>query len=847
MKRILSILTLTLMCVGLQAQSFTHPGLLHTKQDIERMKAYVVSKEEPAFAAYKSLSDDNRAKADYKMAGPYKVIARDGKYRSTKGGSENDFAAAYYNALMWHITGNDAHAKKAVEIIRAYSGELESVDGHDAPLCALQGFLLVNACELMRDKLGDEGNNAAKAMLRRTFMPVLDKFEADSPYANGNWGAIANKMRMAVAIYCDDKDMYDAAKDYFLNAYDNGAVPRYISATGQCQETGRDQAHAQLGVGTLAETCEMAWNQGDDLYGALDNRLLKGYEYMAKYNLGWDVPFTTWTDCTGLYNEWTEPGQMGRGKLWSIYEIAYNHYVGRKGLQMPYVSMALGKGGVRPEMRKNGADHVGYGSLLFYKGTKVDHKSRIPGAKERPTLHQVVTWSAPEGAPLKKDYEVRVRARGGEWKTVDTYMAKVNAPVGNNKHRICEVSYGMFDFTGTVDVEVVCKNKKYKTVKVRPDFRGVIANAVNDSTVRFMLFQPEHVSVEFDGNITDNLMLFTSKPSKSVAEAKKEAKKAGRKFVYYAPGFHSIPNDTIFPEPHTTVYVDGGAYIQGTFHIKDVEDVHIMGRGIARPSRGYEGCKVSRSENVSIEGLTMCTCPVGESDNVTIRNAKVISHPSWGDGFNVFASHNVLYDRVFARTSDDCTTVYATRKGYNGSATNIRMQNSTLWADVAHPVMIGIHGNSQIMDTIVGVTYDNIDILCHSEPQIDYQGCLAINCGDNNLVKDITFDNIRIEDIHQGSLLHVKVCYNSKYCTAPGRGVENILFRNVRYNGKTPGYSIIGGYNEQRRVKNVRFEGLRINGTLISDDMPGKPGWYKTSDMCGFYVNDHVEGITFTK
>jgi len=91
------------------------------------------------------------------------------------------------------------------------------------------------------------------------------------------------------------------------------------------------------------------------------------------------------------------------------------------------------------------------------------------------------------------------------------------------------------------------------------------------------------------------------------------------------------------------------------------------------------------------------------------------------------------------------------------------------------------------------------------------------------------------------------VCYNSKYCTAPGRGVENVLFRNVRYNGQAPDYSIIGGYNEQRRVKNIRFEGLRINGTLITDDMPGKPKWYKTSDMAGFYVNDQVEGIEFSK
>jgi hypothetical protein len=29
--------------------------------------------------------------------------------------------------------------------------------------------------------------------------------------------------------------------------------------------------------------------------------------------------------------------------------------------------------------------------------------------------------------------------------------------------------------------------------------------------------------------------------------------------------------------------------------------------------------------------------------------------------------------------------------------------------------------------------------------------------------------------------------------------------------------------------------------------MPGKPKWYKTSDMAGFYVNDQVEGIIFTK
>jgi hypothetical protein len=55
------------------------------------------------------------------------------------------------------------------------------------------------------------------------------------------------------------------------------------SETGQLQESGRDQAHAQLGIGLLAALCETARNQGDDLYSTDDNRLLKGFEYKASY------------------------------------------------------------------------------------------------------------------------------------------------------------------------------------------------------------------------------------------------------------------------------------------------------------------------------------------------------------------------------------------------------------------------------------------------------------------------------------------------------------------------------------------------------------------------------------
>ncbi|MDO5447615.1 MAG: alginate lyase family protein, partial [Prevotellaceae bacterium] len=452
------------------------------------MKGYISNETEPAISAFRVLKESKLASADYKMAGPYEIVARDGKYGRTKGGSENDMSAAFYNALMFHLTGKNAHADKAVEIINAYTKTLQALDGHDAPLCCLQGFMFVSACELMRDRID---NKAVKDMLYRAFVPTIDKFEANSPYANGNWGAIVNKMRMAIAIYTDNREMYEASKSYYLGgtaygmkgfegASDNGMLPYYISENGQCQETGRDQGHTQLGIGALAEACEVAWNQGDDLWGALDNRLLKGYEYTAKYNLGWDVPFVQWTDCTGLYNDWKVPGEMSRGKFSTIYEIAYNHYVGRKHLSMPYTAMVLGKaGGVRNAASVGNVDRVGVGALLFYQGTDVDMKSKAPGGKESPKMHQVYTYQAPDGAPLKHDYDVYIQPRGSkEWTKIDTYMAKVKAaPI----HQVSEISYSYFDFVGDVFIKVVCKNKKFKTARVRPDYRGVICNIKNDS------------------------------------------------------------------------------------------------------------------------------------------------------------------------------------------------------------------------------------------------------------------------------------------------------------------------------------------------------------------------------
>jgi hypothetical protein len=274
-----------------------------------------------------------------------------------------DCNAAYQNALMWCITGDAAHAREAVAILNAWSGKLKVLDGADVELGAgIDGFKFANAAELMRGYPGWAPADLARCrrMLLTIFYPPLHDFAL---WAYGNWDLACMKAMIAIGVFCDDHAMFDRAVNYYYRGQGNGAITHYIiDETGQNQESGRDQQHAQLGIAELAETCQVAWSQGLDLYGASDNRLLKGFEYTAHYNLGGDVPFAPHLDTSGRFYA-DHLGANFRGRLRPIYEMSYNHYAILKGLPAPWTQKAAEQ--LRPEGAAAGADHPGFGTLLF--------------------------------------------------------------------------------------------------------------------------------------------------------------------------------------------------------------------------------------------------------------------------------------------------------------------------------------------------------------------------------------------------------------------------------------------------------------------------------------------------
>ena len=460
---------------------------------------------------------------------------------------------------------------------------------------------------------------------------------------------------------------------------------------------------------------------------------------------------------------------------------------------------------------------------------------------------KVVTYPAGIGVKTLNVFSVEVRQGSGQWLPVDVYPVKVDR-VDDKGHNVEVASMAYFDFDGTVDVRVISNEERVKSARVRPLSCKIAPNCVGD-TVTFSLSHPRNLSVEINGDIFHNLHLFANpidkfRPSdKEIKRALK--KKKGGNLIYFAAGVHRLPNDTLLVPSGTTVYIDGGARVYGNIFTEGVHDVNIFGRGEVHPDGRGAGVQIRCSKNVKVDGIVVSQLPIGQCDLVELTNVKSISYYGWGDGMDVFSSSNVILDGVFCRNSDDCVAVYASTQGYKGGSNNVLVKNATLWADVAHPINVGGHGDPNGMDTVQNITFRNIDILDQAEKQIDYQGCLAINPGDNTLVCNITFENIQIEDFRNGQLVNFRISYNPKYCVSTGRGVRNVLVKDVVYNGTGANLSIIAGYDENHKISDVRFVNLVINDRKITDDMLGKPKWYKTGDMAGIFVGEHVENISF--
>ncbi|WP_176992904.1 LamG-like jellyroll fold domain-containing protein [Collimonas sp. OK242] len=422
------------------SNAFIHPGLLHTQADFDRMSQKVNAKAAPWISGWNVLITNGHASLSYRPR-PQAVIYRGNDHVHAQNYPilYNDIAAAYACALRWKISGDTAYADKAVTILNAWSSTLTGIGGdtNGDLVAGLQGYQFANAAEIMRSYSAWSAADLAsfQNMMRTVFYPINHDFlirhnNTEVTHYWANWDLCNMASIMAIGVLCDDRAMFNEAVDYFKHGAGNGAVSQAVyymhpGYLGQWQETGRDQGHNTLGIALMGPICEMAWNQGVDLYGYDNNRFLAGAEYVAKANLiesgntFYTVPYVTYNNIDGVNQ--TALSAVGQGNVRPAWALVYNHYVNRRGLAAPYskkfaalIQPEGGGGNYGPN--SGGYDQLGYGTLTCTRDP-IASGAAPSGLTAIASLGQVIlSWW---GSAYASSYDVkRGTTAGGPYTTV---------------------------------------------------------------------------------------------------------------------------------------------------------------------------------------------------------------------------------------------------------------------------------------------------------------------------------------------------------------------------------------------------------------------------------------------
>ena len=359
---------IALVALAPVARAFVHPGGLHNQADLDRMKTQVAAGAHPWIDDWNKLITDSQAQNTYTAAPQANMGAN--RQRCSQ-----DAHAAYLNTIRWYISGDTSYADCAIRICNAWSSAVNTVPtGTDIP--GLSGipiaeFAIVGEMLRISPRWAAADFTRFKNMMLNYWYPVCHDFLTNhngSCITNywSNWDIANLGACIAIGVLCDDTAKYNEGVTYFQSGAGTGSIMNAVyfvhaGNLGQWQESGRDQEHAQLAVGMMAQACEIAWKQGTDLYGYSSNRLLAGAEYVAQWNLWKSVPYTFYNNCQPANNKWVSINGRGRLDDRPLWELVYNHYVVRQGLSAPNTQAMAQL--MRPE--HGSADHFGYGTLTF--------------------------------------------------------------------------------------------------------------------------------------------------------------------------------------------------------------------------------------------------------------------------------------------------------------------------------------------------------------------------------------------------------------------------------------------------------------------------------------------------
>ncbi|KOG37749.1 hypothetical protein AQJ84_38775 [Streptomyces resistomycificus] len=329
--------------------AFVHPGVTVSKGQLDFVRAKVDAGAQPWKGAFDRMLASKYA--DLSRTPKPRAIVECGSYSNPDNGctdEREDAIAAYTQALAWYVTRDERYARKAVQLMDAWSAVIRDHTNSNAPLqTGWAGSSWPRAAEIIKHTYsgGWAGSGRFAAMLREVYLPEV----VNGSHSNGNWELSMMEAAVGIAVHLEDKASYDKAMARFrtrtaafVYLASDGELPRTVPSqnldtrdkivrywqgqstfvTGLTQETCRDLTHTGYGISAISHVAETSRIQGQDLYGTdIGERLRQALGFQAKYELGAAVP------------SWLCGGSLHLG-LGPVTEVGYNAMGHRLGMPM---------------------------------------------------------------------------------------------------------------------------------------------------------------------------------------------------------------------------------------------------------------------------------------------------------------------------------------------------------------------------------------------------------------------------------------------------------------------------------------------------------------------------------
>ena len=329
--------------------TFVHPGVTVSRAQLD----FVRGKVDAGAQTWKGALDQMLASkyADLNRTPKPRAVVECGSYSNPDHGctdEREDAIAAYTDALAWYLTRDDRYARKAIQLMDAWSAVITGHANSNAPLqTGWAGSTWPRAAEIIKYAYTGGWANSGRfaTMLRTVYLPEI----INGSNSNGNWELSMMEAAVGISVFLEDKASYDKAMGKFRTrtaAYvyldSDGELPKTVPSqnlntrekvvnywqgqstfvTGLTQETCRDLTHTGYGISAISHVAETGRIQGQDLYGTdVGERLRQALGFQSKYELGAVVP------------GWLCGGSLKQG-LGPVTEVGYNALHHRLGMGM---------------------------------------------------------------------------------------------------------------------------------------------------------------------------------------------------------------------------------------------------------------------------------------------------------------------------------------------------------------------------------------------------------------------------------------------------------------------------------------------------------------------------------